>query len=259
MAQASRPPHKGQTHLPAVPQALAECQLQLPPFDGCAKGWAGSLSQFLARVHEGTFLLECVPLAAVVDQYISHINGLDLDAAGELLELAASLIYWKSRLLLPCDPLLVDTDGGPRQEILRGLRAGQQRRDHDRTSPINEAETNHAPQNDSELSLLDLFVLLNEVEQMLFNDSTYHVSASPITVADQLQWLSRWFANHESIVNSADVLLLRHRSRPAKICLFLALLEMTKRGQLNLNQIGAFETISIQPVKAQTPRPSTDR
>ena len=259
MTQAAQPSHKGQARLPATLETTAECRLHLPPFASCVNGWAGLLSEFLAHVRDGTFPLEGVPLASVVDQYIRHLGDLDLDSAGERLDLVASLIYWKSRLLLPCNPLRTGLEEDPRQQILRDLREGQQRQNRGKASPANTANQDRSPENTSELSLLDLFVLLNDVEQAVFRDSSYQVPAPSVTVADQLQWLSQWFAGHDSVVGNAHSLFLLHQSHPAKLCLLLALLEMAKRGQLRLDQTAAFGVIIIHPVKAQTPRLSSDQ
>ena len=250
MAQAiGQQRHNRQVRLPAGLEGPAEWQLRLPPFAGHVNGWAGSINELLAGVSDGTLLLACVPLVSVVDQYVSYIKGLDLDEAGELLDLAASLIQWKSRLMLPCDPLLADAGGDPRQQIMRDLRAGEQKRRNGKTAQGNAAEQNQIVKNPEELSLLDLFVLLNEVEQTLSADSSYQIAASPVTVADQLQWLSQWFTDHKVAAVSSDLLFLLHSSDGAKICLFLALLEMVKRGQLWFNQKAAFNAIIIHPVK----------
>ena len=47
-----------------------------------------------------------LPIAQITDQYVAYINmfeELSLDVAGEYLLMAASLMYMKSRLLLPRD------------------------------------------------------------------------------------------------------------------------------------------------------------
>jgi segregation and condensation protein A len=259
MTQATKPRHSRQARLSVAWETAAECQLQLTPFPGCPDGWAGSISQFLAHIRDGTFLLECVPLVPVIDQYVTHIKGLSLDRAGEFLDLAASLIHWKSRLILPVDPLLTGADGDPREEIMRDLREGEQRRRGRRTAPASKTEQNHATEGAAELSLLDLFILLNDVEQALLTNPSYQVSASSVTVADQLQWLTQWFADDGSDGDSADSLFLLHPSSQARLCLFLALLEMVKSGQLSLDQTEAFGSIAIRPIKVQTPVQLTDQ
>jgi segregation and condensation protein A len=248
-----------QARFAAVVETTAEWRLWLPPFAGCANGWTGSISQFLAQIRDGTLLLECVPLASVVDQYITHINHLDLQQAGEFLDITASLIQCKSRLMLPSDPFLSDVGEDPRQEILRELGDGERRRREGKAARANAAEKGNTSENSSELSLLDLFVLLNEVEQTLLADSSYQVSVPPVTVADQLQWLSQWFAHDRSTVDTTDSLFLLHSSKQTKVCLFLALLEMVKRGQLCLDQSVAFGAIAVHPFRAQNPRQLTDQ
>jgi chromatin segregation and condensation protein Rec8/ScpA/Scc1 (kleisin family) len=249
MAQATGQRNK-QAHLSTVLEMTAEWQIQLPPLTGYPNGWAGSVKQFLLHIHEGTFSLECVPLASVVDQYLAQISALTLEQAGELLDVVASLIYWKSRLLLPYYPFLADVEGDPRQEIISGLQEGEHRRRGGKTLRATTAEPDRAPAASSETSLLDLFVLLNEVEQSLLTDSSYQILAPPVTVVDQLQWLAQHFTEQKSLTATADSLFLRHSSQQAKICLLLALLEMAKRGQLRLDQTSAFDAIAVSVLKA---------
>jgi segregation and condensation protein A len=243
--QATGQVHNKQARFSAVSETSTDWELQLPPFVGYAEGWAGSVGQFLTYVRDGTLPLENVPLASVIDQYITYINHLDLDQAGEFLDIAASLIQYKSRLILPADPLLAETED-PRQKIMHEIGAGEQKR-RERTAVQANAPESGPPGNHTELSLLDLFVLLNEVEQTLLADPSYQVSYPPVTVADQLHWLAEWFARHGFTENSADSLFLFHVSKQAKLCLFLALLEMVKNGQLCLEQETPFGAMAIYP------------
>jgi chromatin segregation and condensation protein Rec8/ScpA/Scc1 (kleisin family) len=244
--------HNRQARFFAISEAIAEWELRLPPFAGYADGWAGSVSQFLLYVRDGTFPLEYVPLASVIDQYITHIKHLDLDQAGEFLDITASLIQYKSQLILPCDPLLTGTEG-PRQKIMNEIGAGEQRRHERKAAQTNTLENSSPLESRTELSLLDLFVLLNEVEQALPADPSYQVSYPPVTVADQLQWLAEWFTQYGNTENSADSLFRFHASDQAKLCLFLALLEMAKSGQLCLEQEAAFGIVAVYPSRHKQP------
>ncbi len=244
---------------PAPSEPETEWRLCLPPFTGYENGWSGSVDQFLTHVRDETIRLEHVPLTAVVDGYVARINDLALDQAGELIHVAASLIYYKSKLLLPSDPALEKSGEALCHEILSEITAGQRIRRDRKESQIRAPEQNNLPVVSADLSLLDLFVLLNEVEQILLADSTYLVSNPQVTVANQLQWLSERLSHPGFPVETADALLMLHHSNEAKICLFLALLEMVKRGQIRLAQSVAFGEISIHPVKEQNQSRSADQ
>lgn len=238
----------GRPVLPTNDPAFAQWQIRLPPFLHYQDGWLGSVDEFLSQVRDGTMPLEHLPLASVVDQYLTYIRMLPLDEAGQWIHTAASLIHHKSRLLLPHDPsTLVGAD--LREEILSEIAAAQQATRKRKASVTATAQPGLPPATRENLSLLDLFVLLNEVEQSLLADSSYLVPQQSITLRDQLRWLRRWLADKKVTHPTADTLFQSQPSKEARICLFLALLEMEKRGHLALRQNMEFGPIEICPAE----------
>jgi segregation and condensation protein A len=67
-----------------------------------------------------------IPIALITEEYLSYIEtleALDLEVGGEWLEMAATLIYIKSRMLLPPDENEDEEEQGPdpREELVRRL------------------------------------------------------------------------------------------------------------------------------------------
>lgn len=66
-----------------------------------------------------------IPVAEITKQYLEYLQvmkQLDLEVAGEFIVMAATLIYIKSKLLLPAEKEGEDDDGGdPRAELVRKL------------------------------------------------------------------------------------------------------------------------------------------
>jgi len=99
--------------------APVELQLDLPSFEGPME-----LLLELVRSHE-IDIFE-IPIAVVTQEYlacIERMEQLDLEVGGEWLEMAARLMYIKSRTLLPDDD---EEDGegegpDPREELVRRL------------------------------------------------------------------------------------------------------------------------------------------
>ena len=232
--------NRPEARFPAVSLQTAEFPLALPPFPGFAEGWSGSLEAFLGTVRSRQIALEQAPLAAVVEQFLAQREQLVLDDAGELLHVAATLIDSKARLLLPRDPVLAEPD--PRQEIVRTL-AGQVR-------PKAAAdERSGEPQSGPEgLSLLDLMVLLNEVQQVALPPPPHAIAAAEVSVAEQLLWLAERLAELPREPQDTQPWFLLHPSLPAKICLFLALLELSKQGRIRLEQAQTFGPLAASPV-----------
>ena len=74
-------------------------KIELPLFEG-------PLDLLLHLVKTNEVDIYHLPIATVTDQYLEYLGmfeELNLDVAGEYLVMAATLMYLKSRLLLPAD------------------------------------------------------------------------------------------------------------------------------------------------------------
>ena len=86
----------------------------------------GPLDLLLHLVKTNEVDIYRLPIAVITDQYLEYLGmfeELDLDIAGEYLVMAATLMYLKSRLLLPVDE---DDDGDleegdPAADLVRQL------------------------------------------------------------------------------------------------------------------------------------------
>ncbi|MBX9580621.1 MAG: segregation/condensation protein A [Gemmataceae bacterium] len=100
---------------------------------------------YLVRRHEVDVL--GVPLAAVADQfreYVEVVKELDLEAAGEFLVVAATLMEIKSRALLPADDRAADADDrpDPRRDLVKQLL--QYRKFKDAAAALEDRAVKHA-------------------------------------------------------------------------------------------------------------------
>lgn len=77
-----------------------------PAYTVRLSAFEGPLDLLLHLVRSNELDIYHLPIAEITDQYVAYINmfeELSLDVAGEYLLMAASLMYMKSRLLLPRD------------------------------------------------------------------------------------------------------------------------------------------------------------
>ena len=85
----------------------------------------GPLDLLLHLVKKNEVELPDIPITEITDQYLAYLDllkQLDLDIAGEYLVMAASLLYLKSRLLLPLEETPEEEEGeDPRAELARQL------------------------------------------------------------------------------------------------------------------------------------------
>jgi segregation and condensation protein A len=85
---------------------------------------------YLVRKHELDVV--DIPLARVIDQYLEYIavlEQIDVDAVGDFLDMASSLIEIKSRLVLPGEEEVAQELEDPRRELVRRLLEFKQYRD----------------------------------------------------------------------------------------------------------------------------------
>src|SRR3990170_9031444 len=85
---------------------------------------------YLVRKHE--LEITDIPLARVIDQYLEYIavlEQIDVDAVGDFLDVASTLIEIKSRMVLPSDEEVAEELEDPRRELVRRLLEFKQYRD----------------------------------------------------------------------------------------------------------------------------------
>jgi segregation and condensation protein A len=84
----------------------------------------GPLDLLLYLIKKNEVNIYDIPIAQITEQYLEYIRymeDLDLEEATEFYALAATLLYVKSRTLLPVEVALDDEDFDPRQELVERL------------------------------------------------------------------------------------------------------------------------------------------
>lgn len=92
--------------------------VKLPVFEG-------PLDLLLHLIRQNEVEIAEIPIAEITDQYLQYLDlmrELDLDIAGEFLVMASTLALIKSRMLLPSEEAIEDSDGvDPRAELIARL------------------------------------------------------------------------------------------------------------------------------------------
>ena len=94
----------------------APCTVRLPVFEG-------PLDLLLHLIKKNEVQITDIPIATITDQYLAMLEELpelNLDGAGEYLVMAATLMYIKSRMLLP-SPEDEEPEEDPRAELMQQL------------------------------------------------------------------------------------------------------------------------------------------
>ena len=223
-------------------------------------------------------------LATQFIEYIETMRTLDLEIAGEFLVMAATLMYIKSRELLPRDQQVQvegeDEGEDPRWELIRQLVEykkfkdaasqlqvldWQQENVFPRLPGKPEFEADATPLK-PEVSLFDLLNAVNVVLQRFAKkeDSSREIFEDKWTVSEKIEHLMRKITAQPRVKFSD--LFAEATSRSEVVCTFLALLELIRLKQLVCSQSEAFGDIEISraaapalsPVHADLEKPAAN-
>jgi segregation and condensation protein A len=201
-------------------------------------------------------------LATQFVEYIETMRMLDLEVAGEFLVMAATLMYIKSRELLPADQQVAvegEEEGeDPRWELIRQL--VEYKKFKDAAGQLQALETQQenvfprlpgklefesaAPPPKPDVSLFDLLNAVNGVLKRLDQrGDAREIFEDKWTVSEKIEQLLRLIANRARLKFSE--LFEGVTSRSEVVCTFLALLELIRLRQLTAVQATAFGEIEI--------------
>ncbi|HEV2393120.1 MAG TPA: segregation/condensation protein A [Verrucomicrobiae bacterium] len=212
-------------------------------------------------------------LATQFIQYIETMRLLDLEIAGEFLVMAATLMYIKSRELLPVDQQ-VQTEGedegqDPRWELIRQLVEYKKFKDaaaqlavlEDRQeqvfprAPVKLEFDSHEPRR-ADASIFDLLNAVNAVLQRLAQRPEQRdIFEDKWSVSEKIESLLRAIAERGRLRFSE--LFANVASRAEVVVIFLALLELIRLKQLAATQLEPFGEIEICRVEAPPLDPTT--
>ncbi|HEY3861416.1 MAG TPA: segregation/condensation protein A [Verrucomicrobiae bacterium] len=237
---------------------MADYKVQFEVFEGPL-----DLLLYLIKKEEvDIYEVNLTQLATQFIQYVELMRMLDLDVAGEFLVMASTLMYIKSRELLPKDQQVQSAEEeegeDPRWELIRQLveykkfkdaAAQLQEREWSRENsfprlPVR-AET-PAPSTPSraEASIFDLLNAVSEVLKRLNQrGGLREIFEDKWSVSEKIEFLLQWIAEKGSARFSE--LFSTAASRPEVICTFLALLELIRLKQLVCLQSADFDEIEI--------------
>jgi segregation and condensation protein A len=213
----------------------------------------GPLDLLLHLIKQNQLDIYDIPIALITEQYLEYIRimkALDLTIAGEFLVMAATLMYIKSRMLLPSLIEEEEEEGAdPRAELVErlveykrfkeaALHLSQQAllgRDVF-IRPVQEIE---AEEGEIEADLFHLIDALRELLKRQEVNDFHEVTLERVTLREKVRELyERLHGVGEAVPFSA--LFAPVASRVELIVTFLALLELIRSGMLRAFQRDAF-------------------
>ncbi len=221
---------------------------------------------FLIRKHE--IDIYDIPIHDITNQFLEYIKLmkiLDLEVAGEFIEMVASLMNIKARMLLP-KPVFGDEDDveDPRTELVQRLL--EYKKFKEAASEMSEFEDHRRkmfsrkfflrpedekPSSTEEyLQNVTLFDLLLAFKKALDNmpKVTYHeVKKIEVTIEEQTDYILNLLDAQPNILFSEFIEKLNNRI--VIIVTFLALLDLIKLRKIIVRQSRVFDDIKISSVK----------
>ncbi len=222
-------------------------------------------------------------LATQFIEYVEMMRDFDLEIAGEFLVMAATLMYIKSRELLPKEQQVQATEEedeeDPRWELIRQLVEYKKFKDAAAQLQQREIEQENifarrpgklqfegdAPQRKPEVSIFDLLNAVNSIlKRVNQRDDLRDIFEDKWSVSEKIEVMMK-LTSEKPLVKFSE-LFNGEMSRPEVICTFLALLELIRLKQLVCVQSEDFADIDITkapppqaPVEAtETPAPESD-
>jgi segregation and condensation protein A len=248
---------------------MAEYKVQFEVFEGPL-----DLLLYLIKKEEvDIYEVNLTRLATQFIEYVDVMRMLDLDIAGEFLVMASTLMYIKSRELLPKDQQVqnVEEDEGedPRWELIRQLVAYKKFKDAAALLQVREIEQEQSfpripvlPETPAtpaplrgEASLFDLINAVTDVlKRVSSREGPREIFEDKWTVSEKIEHLVK-LTTERSPVKFSE-LFVGANSRTEVICTFLALLELIRLKQLTCAQSEDFGEIDIIRAAAQPVAPN---
>src|SRR5215468_837307 len=217
----------------------------------------GPLDLLLYLIRKDEIDICDIPIAHITEQYLAYLEllqELDIAVAGDFLVMASTLIYIKSKMLLPPDPKVdgeEDLSEDPRAELIERLLEYQKFKSaaqmfYSRGEIESACYTRGPLETDSSnpevsATVLDLLRVFREVLKRAEAQIEMEIARDEVTIAEKLAQIHAMLDEREQI--NVRELFEMSRSKRELIITFLAFLELVKEWKVYLIQRELFGEI----------------
>jgi len=236
------------------------------PFEIDLERFHGPLDLLLHLIRGQQIDIFDIPISRITEQFLAAIRAverLELERAGEFLEMAATLVRIKAQMLFP-RPAGADEDDDPRADLVRRLLEYEHfreaarlmeraERDRSRLFARGFVEVRPAPR----LADLPLETGWAEVweaavrlgERLAEVQAVHTVHGRPVKIEEKMNEVVDALAEHRRVEFTA--LVAPWGTRIHAVALLLACLELGKRSVVRLRQAGPFSALWIYRARQQ--------
>ena len=228
--------------------------VRVPSFEGPM-----DLLLFLIRKNE--INIYDIPIGEITEQYLAYMAyavRIDLENITEFYVMAATLLYIKSRMLLPVEDIDDEDFDDPRKELVDRLIEYQrfrkltelmeQRQEEAEIDILRPAKQRNLPfpENDEAWQDLDAWALFEHFAAVMSNLGAERLIElyEEVTINEKVALIEEYLEDREEfdfaeLIKKADSIL-------ELVCAFLALLELTKTRRISIQQNRLFGDIRIR-------------
>ena len=239
--------------------------VKLPVFEG-------PLDLLLYLIKKDELDIYDIPIERITSQYLDYlrlIKMLDLEVAGEYLVVAATLVYIKSRVILPHDqrpPEDEADEDDPRWELVRQLVEYKKYKDaafelsqclarqekvHGRGGAFKADMATDGSLPFDKVGLFDLLSVFQKILARADNrEDLRDIFEDRFTVSDKIQFIQEHIAERNRIV--FEELFVEGASRTEIVVTFLAVLELIRLKQIGVAQESPFSPIELVKLEVET-------
>ncbi len=219
----------------------------------------GPLDLLLYLIRRQNLDILNIPIAHITAQYISYIemmNELKLELAAEYLLMAALLAEIKSRMLLPRQTEVEDEEDDPRAFLIKKLqeyecikKAAEEidllpRYERDIFDIIVDVSDVEVKQYYPDVELNEMLLAFQDVLKRVEQLSHHKITKEPLSVRERMAAILEKLNRPDSLAFSA--LFSRSEGRGGVVVSFLAILELSKEGLLEIIQTESFGELRIR-------------
>lgn len=217
------------------------------------------LDFLLAEARSQSVPLDEIALAPLTARFLEYLARApaEINRNIEWLQMAAALIYWKSRSLLSPDPALPDEDGAARQQIIEQLitHRSAAARELERRRAVEQAQFSRRPTpEDGEGSFTTAWDMIRLARELAAwargNPDRLATPAAELVIEADLCPLEQIIDRVRTLVppgarRNGLALMEDEPSGARRAALFLAFLDLARDGELALEQVASLETFWI--------------
>ncbi len=245
-------------------------QVKLPVFEG-------PFDLLFHLIEDQKLNIYDIPIAQVTAQYLDYLHMmeiLDMEVASSFLVMAATLLEIKSKLLLPREPQPEMATGDedldeplPGQDLRTGLveRLLEYKRFKLAALELRNLErgrsrlfTRASSDSRSPLEILqidvragDLLAMYHGLIRRRMHPPVHRVIIDKIGLVERIAQIRKLLQDFHKDLHFVDVLRNR-KDRYEVVLSFMAILEMAKRGEIQIRQSDNFKPILLRPVRPES-------